>query len=128
MKILIVGGASQGKRRYIADNLAVAEGNIADGGRESVAAALAMPCVDKLHLLVCRLMEEGKDPADTVLSALDQRGDWIVACDEIGGGVVPIDAADRRWREEVGRLCCALAGRADRVERIVCGLPQRLKG
>ena len=31
-------------------------------------------------------------------------------------------------REAVGRLCCRLAARAARVERIFCGLPMVLKG
>ena len=31
-------------------------------------------------------------------------------------------------REAVGRLCCRLAERAERVERIFCGLPMVLKG
>ena len=128
MKHLIIGGASQGKRQYVLDRLAVPERNIADGGAANIEAALAKPCVDKLHLLVRRLMEAGADPSTTVLSALDGREDWLILSDEIGAGIVPIDPVDRRWREEVGRLCCDLAARADRVERIVCGLPQRLKG
>ena len=34
----------------------------------------------------------------------------------------------RARREAVGRLCCRLAARAARVERIFCGLPMVLKG
>lgn len=52
----------------------------------------------------------------------------IILCDEIGCGVVPVDKADRLWREATGRLCCALAGRADHVVRIFCGIPTPLKG
>ena len=42
--------------------------------------------------------------------------------------MVPIDPGERSWREAVGRLCCVLARRADRVERIFCGLSMVLKG
>ena len=35
---------------------------------------------------------------------------------------------DGIWREAVGRLCCALAGRAETVERIFCGIPMTLRG
>ena len=35
---------------------------------------------------------------------------------------------ERARREAVGRLCCRLAERAERVERIFCGLPMVLKG
>ena len=48
--------------------------------------------------------------------------------ERVGCGVVPLDPAERAWREEVGRLCCALAQKAERVERIFCGLSMVLKG
>mgnify|MGYP002579072937 CR=1 FL=1 len=50
-----------------------------------------------------------------------------VICDEVGCGVVPVEPAQRARREAVGRLCCRLAERAERVERIFCGLPMVLK-
>ena len=52
----------------------------------------------------------------------------VILCDEVGCGVVPVDPAERAWREETGRLCCELAQKADRVERIFCGLSMVLKG
>lgn len=52
----------------------------------------------------------------------------IVIASEIGGGVVPIDLEERAAREAAGRLACLLARRADTVVRVVCGLPQVLKG
>ena len=42
--------------------------------------------------------------------------------------MVPVEPEQRTWREAVGRLCCRLAQRAERVERIFCGLPMVLKG
>ena len=52
----------------------------------------------------------------------------VVIATEIGGGVVPVDPAERRSREAAGRLACLLAGRADTVIRVCCGLPRFLKG
>lgn len=52
----------------------------------------------------------------------------IVIASELGGGVVPIDPEERAAREAAGRLSCLLARRADTVVRVVCGLPQALKG
>lgn len=52
----------------------------------------------------------------------------IVISTEVGGGVVPVDREERRAREAAGRLACLLAGRADCVVRVCCGLPQVLKG
>lgn len=51
----------------------------------------------------------------------------VVIASELGGGVVPMDAAQRAQREAAGRLACLLAQRADMVVRVCCGLPQVLK-
>lgn len=50
-----------------------------------------------------------------------------VICNEVGCGLVPIQAEERQRREAVGRLCCQLAERAEAVYRISCGLAIRLK-
>ena len=52
----------------------------------------------------------------------------IVIATELGGGLVPIDRAEREKREAAGRLACLLAERADTVVRVCCGLGQVLKG
>ena len=52
----------------------------------------------------------------------------VVIATEVGGGVVPIDPAERAAREAAGRLACMLAARADCVVELFCGLPTVLKG
>ena len=52
----------------------------------------------------------------------------IVIASELGGGVVPVDPAERAAREAAGRLACLLSRRAERVVRVFCGLPLELKG
>ena len=52
----------------------------------------------------------------------------IVIATEIGGGVVPMDAAQRAGREAAGRLACMLAARAACVVQMYCGIPTVLKG
>ena len=52
----------------------------------------------------------------------------IVIATEVGGGVGPVEPAQRKSREAAGRLACLLAQRADTVIRVCCGLPQVLKG
>ena len=51
----------------------------------------------------------------------------IFICDEIGNGIVPMDALERDYRERTGRMQIRIAQKAERVERIVCGISQRLK-
>ena len=52
----------------------------------------------------------------------------VLIATEVGGGVVPMDPAQRVAREAAGRLACLLAQRAESVIRVCCGLPQALKG
>ena len=47
---------------------------------------------------------------------------------EVGGGVVPMDPAERAGREAAGRLACLLAARAGCVVQMFCGIPTVLKG
>ena len=53
--------------------------------------------------------------------------DAIVISREVGSGVVPMDAAERAWRERHGALLQQLSRRSETVIRIFCGLPQHLK-
>jgi len=52
----------------------------------------------------------------------------IIVSNEIGQGIVPIDADTRAFREAQGRLNIALAAQADIAVQVVAGLPNVLKG
>lgn len=103
--ILVIGGFAQGKRAYAAKMWP----------RKAVVA-------DLQELL--RGVADGRAFAETLLHAY---ADAVLICDEIGCGVVPLDAEERRWREETGRCLAALAAAAEEVHRVCCGLGLRLK-
>ncbi len=125
MKVLIVGGKGQGKAAYIRRHYPA--GPWLNGADCPIGASPAGAVLDRLHLLIRRLLEAGITPADRLAAWLGGRLDWIILCDEIGCGVIPADPFERLWREETGRICCRLAEEADVVIRMVCGLPQKLK-
>lgn len=65
---------------------------------------------------------------DALLDALAQhRHRILMVSNEVGMGVVAIDAGTRRFVDEAGFLHQALAQSCDRVTWVVAGLPQRLK-
>lgn len=128
MKVLLVGGAGQGKLEYALCAYGLDAGEVLDCAGSVPAECLSARGIYRLHALVKRLLEQGEDPLEYVLERLTGREDWVIVCDEIGCGVVPVKGRERAWREQTGRLCCALAERADFVERVCCGLPLRLKG
>ena len=51
----------------------------------------------------------------------------VIIMNEVGSGIVPMDKDEREWREAVGRVSCLFAKRADKVYRLIAGIPQRLK-
>ena len=71
--------------------------------------------------------DQAKDCADLNALADELARYEVVIATEVGGGVVPIDPAQRAAREGAGRLSVLLAQRAQRVVRVFCGLPMELK-
>ena len=116
--ILIVGGAGQGKLAYALEKTGLGEADVA----WDPASARTKPIFAGLAAWV------REHPGEGLGDLLEANPEVIVLCDEVGCGVVPVDPGERAWREEVGRLCCALAQKAGRVERIFCGLSMVLKG
>lgn len=83
-----------------------------------------------LHLFVRKWLALGKGPEEIwelVKNVMKDHSDLIILCDEIGNGIVPMEKEERRYREETGRLLCKLAGQAESVERIYCGIPVKIK-
>ncbi|MBO5144647.1 MAG: bifunctional adenosylcobinamide kinase/adenosylcobinamide-phosphate guanylyltransferase [Lachnospiraceae bacterium] len=66
----------------------------------------------------------GKSVTDILERLLRQRPDLIITMDEVGCGIVPVEKADRLYREAVGYTGCFLAEKADRVIRVISGIGQ----
>ena len=66
-------------------------------------------------------------PEAESMAYLEKHPDTVIICDEVGNGIVPLDSFEREYRERLGRLLCEIAAKAERVERIVCGIGQRIK-
>lgn len=112
--ILIVGGIGAGKRAFAEKALGMRAQRLLDAQSEQA------PCVYGLE-------EALREQPDRDWAG-ELAGKRAVICDEVGSGVVPADAAERAWRERVGRTCCELAARANVVVRVCCGIPQVVKG
>jgi len=107
--IFVTGPLFAGKRAYIQSALGLSDEQLA---------ARAVWDVEQLAAQVSDL--------EALAEKLSRHE--IVIASETGGGVVPTDPAERAAREAAGRLSCLLAQRAETVIRVVCGLPQVLKG
>lgn len=126
--ILITGGAYQGKADYAAKTFGIAERDIADGKSCGRDAAMTAPCIKNYHELVKRLAASEEDCTGFTLELCRRNPDAVILIDEIGCGIIPLEKAERKWRESVGRCGCILAEYADTVIRLVCGIPSAIKG
>lgn len=120
---LVIGGAHQGKLHWVLQQTGYTQNDVAS----TLLAAMQRPVLNALHEEVRKCLQEGISPQELVKGLLDRNPEVIILCDEIGCGVVPVDAFERAWREETGRICCMLAEKAVRVDRIFCGLATCIK-
>lgn len=119
--ILIIGGRACGKEEYARELTGITP---VPCGRDE---ALTCPVIADFQETV-RLLDSLQEPLMPYLARLiAENPDAVVLCDEVGMGVVPLEAKDRTWRENVGRACTELAKHAQTVTRVVCGIPVPIK-
>ena len=119
--ILIIGGAWQGKLDFVKEKYGITQADIHTCGSGEL--DFSKRCVYKIE-------EFTFSHPDPVGYFRANRKAWegsILICEDIFCGVVPMGAENRAWRQKTGRLCQYLAGEAEQVSRIFCGLEQRLK-
>lgn len=125
---LYIGGFAQGKLDYVKRKYPMLAGTaVIDGAKVDMAGEWDCEIFNNLHLWVKRRLTEGGDPEKELEQFMSGHPDCIFICDEIGNGIVPMEHEERIYREYTGRLLCRLAERATCVERIVCGIGQRIK-
>ena len=114
--ILVIGGYASGKRTYVKETYGYTDNDLADGILNDKAVVYN----------VQNLLSDDPTGTDALISKLLNKE--IVICNEMGSGIIPLSKQDRELREAAGRLCILLAKEANRVIRVVCGLPVILKG
>lgn len=112
--ILVIGSASSGKLEYV-KSLGYRDCDISDSEINT------RPVVYGLQNIIF----QGNTAIDELVPVLLKKE--VVVCNEVGSGVIPIDQRERLSREMTGRLCNILAQHAEKVIRIVCGIPVIIK-
>ncbi len=132
---VVCGRGSELKRSFRVNedikeqNMIFVTGPKFSGKREYIKSALNLSDEEFAERAVWNVEELVSEKAVTLEAIADELAlKEIVIADEIGCGLVPLDASEREKRERAGRLACMLAERADTVIRVVCGCPQILRG
>lgn len=124
---LVIGGTGQGKRAYVLQGLNEQLMQVWDGELPEADETEQTIVIDHLHLWIRKRLEAHGEPETELEAWLASHGNSILISDEIGNGIVPIDAFERAYRERTGRILVNLAGKAEQVVRVFCGIGQRLK-
>ena len=94
------------------------------------------------HVVVRNMLQLSEEPMRVIDPSLEDVGNAtdfdayvkelcaydVVILSEVGSGVIPMDAEAVNLREKCGELAQRLATQADVVVRVMCGIPQVLKG
>lgn len=128
--VLITGGAWQGKTDFAKKFLLEKEDRrlkIVDGSQAAEEDWRQVDLFTNFHLWVARLLREDRDVYEAVNRMLEENPTITVTVNELGCGIVPVDAFDRKWRETTGRVCCLLAQKSTEVYRVTCGVATKIK-
>ena len=137
---LIIGGYSQGKLNYTLRKIGEKEYRICDGTlpeyTKSDRAEIniiksdttnTIIIINHLHTFIKTSMQRGENPKESILDFVTKYPDCILISDEIGNGIVPMDAFEREYREQTGRILIELAKEAEEVIRVICAIGQKIK-
>jgi len=125
--ILIIGGSYQGKLDFAQQRFGLSDDEIQVCDENTDALDLSRRCVAGIDRFALNRVRSGLEPAEALGTDPGLYKDVIFIANDISGGVVPMDPVLRAWREACGRMNMKLAGQADEVWRVFCGIPQRLK-
>ena len=126
---LIIGGFAQGKLDYAVKKLGNTEYMVFEGSLPQMAddRNSSVEIINCLHRYIRDRIKDGGNPEMEICQFVDQHPNCVMISDEVGNGIVPVDAFEREYRERTGRILVELARRADEVERVICGIGQRIK-
>ncbi len=125
---LVIGGYAQGKLQYVLQKYQVKEDAVWDGVLpDETKGQAGMTVINHFHKWVRKSLLDGECPEEKAESFVNCCEDCIIISDEIGNGIVPVEAFERQYRERTGRILTQLAQKAEEVERVICGIGQKIK-
>lgn len=125
---LVIGGCAQGKLDYVLQKYDMDASKIWDGEIPKNIGEQKEPVViNHLHNWIKSRIAQGGCPEEEIRTFVEHYPDCVIISDEVGNGIVPIEAFEREYRERTGRILVNLAKKAEEVERVICGIGQKIK-
>ena len=132
---LVIGGYAQGKLCYVMQHFSIDKENVVDMTDEKKLLDGDIEKTDDeasivlyhFHIWMKNELAEDNNPEEKLEKILKRFPDCVIISDEVGNGIVPMDALDREYRDRLGRILISLAKEADEVVRVICGIGQKIK-
>lgn len=125
---LVIGGYAQGKLNYVLGKYDVEASMVYDGEiPEKIEEEKGTVVINHFHNWLKTKIAYGGCPEKEILEFVEKYPNCVIISDEVGNGIVPIEAFEREYRERTGRILVELAKRAEEVERVICGIGQKIK-
>lgn len=124
---VVIGGAHNGKREFVKKMLA----DVPHQWVDCSAGELEIPSdgtvvIDHIEQWLAQTELDETEAVEFILKSIEGK-DVVFILTDIGRGIVPMDAEQRKLRDSCGRLSQQLMAKADDVTRIWYGLSQTLK-
>lgn len=124
---VIIGGAHNGKREYVKRMLEGVLHHWIDCSVDDLTIPSdGIVVIDRIEHWLAQTELDEPEAVEFVLKLVEDK-DVIFILTDIGRGIVPMNAEQRRLRDACGRLYQRLIAQADDVTRIWYGLAQTLK-
>lgn len=123
--IVVFGGAYCGKLEFVRKKFNILEDDIYYFKDEKL--NLEKNVLSGLHIFVLKCLEKGHEPLEILKKNKEFLKNKIIICDDINSGIVPMEAINRRWREETGKCMQYLITKSDDVYRVFFGIDKKIK-
>ncbi len=122
---MIIGGAYQGKTDYAKKEFPRL--NWKEGGSLTEEELMQAEGVLNFQEYIRKELQAEKEISELAEKIIQKNPKVVLVSQEVGYGVVPIDAFERAYREAVGRICTKLAAYSTKVTRVACGIGMVIK-
>ncbi len=129
---LVIGGRASGKLEYTKKVSGLPMDAVADGVMDEtkeILYSLQEVIRDWMKIDYPSLTEEEliENYLERLCEYIEKNPNCFILCDEVGLGVVPMEAFERSYREVVGRVLCELAKLSRKVHRVYYGIGAIIK-
>ena len=113
MMRFVTGGACQGKHTFVNGKFP----------QEMCITIREEQILENMSAGIDTILQLQKEIAEVELSG----GQAIIIMNETGSGITPMELSQRKLRDEMGKIGCALATEAEEVYRVIAGIGIQIK-